>query len=66
MEALFVSRCLSARQEWKVFRRELPLGLQIHLNIKLRLGALSPFVQELFDFGESSCDLFIPRQHVNI
>jgi len=62
MEAPFVSSCLCALKERKVFRRELLLGFQIHLDVKRGLGKLSPFVQDLFEFRESSIDLFIPRQ----
>jgi hypothetical protein len=62
MEAPFASSCLCALKERKVFRRELPLSFQIHLDVKRWLGTLSPFVQKLFEFRESSIDLFIPRQ----
>ena len=43
-----MASCLCALKERKVFRRELLLGFQIHLNVKRGLGTLSPFVQDLF------------------
>ena len=57
-----MSSCLCALKERKVFRRELLVGFQIHLDAKRGLGTLSPFVQDLFEFREPSIDLFILRQ----
>ena len=61
MEAPFPSSCACALKEQKIFWREFLLGFQIHLDVKRESGKLSPFFQDLFDLGESSFDLFIPR-----